>query len=151
MERPKTSMDGGTPGRRPVTPLGGARPSGSAPRPGEASTALCHSPFMARPTSFGRDPGLQTRIAGTLFLLGLVYVVLIGAIFFATGSAVFVVAIAGGLGSLSGRAFRIGHLGDSNPAMLLGANAGVEAALVPHGIPVGASGTRRPVLSLPAA
>ncbi len=52
---------------------------------------------MARPTSFGRDPGLQTRIAGTLFLLGLVYVVLIGAIFFATGSAVFVVAIAGGL------------------------------------------------------
>jgi len=52
---------------------------------------------MARPTSFGRDPGLQTRIAGTLFLLGLVYVVLIGAIFFASGSAVIVVAVAGGL------------------------------------------------------
>lgn len=52
---------------------------------------------MARPTSFGRDPGLQTRIAGTLFLLGLVYVVLIGALFFATGNAVIVVAVAGGL------------------------------------------------------
>jgi heat shock protein HtpX len=33
---------------------------------------------MARPTSFGRDPGLQARMLITVFLLGAVYVVLIG-------------------------------------------------------------------------
>ena len=48
----------------------------------------------------------------------------------------FQVAIAGGLGPLHGRVFRIGHLGDMNKAMLLGCLAGVEAALrvqrVPH-------------------
>jgi heat shock protein HtpX len=32
---------------------------------------------MARPTSFGRDPGLQARMLITVFLLGAVYVVLI--------------------------------------------------------------------------
>jgi heat shock protein HtpX len=32
---------------------------------------------MARPTSFGRDPGLQVRMLITVFLLGAVYVVLI--------------------------------------------------------------------------
>lgn len=41
----------------------------------------------------------------------------------------FQVAIAGGLGPLAGRVFRIGHLGDMNPAMILGALAGVEAAM----------------------
>ena len=30
---------------------------------------------MARPTSFGRDTGLQVRMTLTLFLLGLVYAV----------------------------------------------------------------------------
>jgi alanine-glyoxylate transaminase/serine-glyoxylate transaminase/serine-pyruvate transaminase len=54
------------------------------------------------------------------------------------------VAIAGGLGPLTGRAFRIGHLGDSNPAMILGALGGVEAALIGLGVPVG-SGTRRAI------
>jgi heat shock protein HtpX len=33
---------------------------------------------MARPTSFGRDTGLQVRMTITMFLLGLVYAVLIG-------------------------------------------------------------------------
>ena len=46
----------------------------------------------------------------------------------------FQVAIAGGLGPLAGRAFRIGHLGDQNPAQILGALAGVQAALVAQGI-----------------
>ena len=53
----------------------------------------------------------------------------------------FQVAIAGGLGPLSGRVFRIGHLGDVNEAMILGCLAGVEAALrqqriaiAPHGV-----------------
>jgi alanine-glyoxylate transaminase/serine-glyoxylate transaminase/serine-pyruvate transaminase len=59
----------------------------------------------------------------------------------------FQVAIAGGLGPLAGRVFRIGHLGDSNPAMILGAIAGVEAALVSQGVAVG-DGTRRAVMSL---
>jgi len=47
----------------------------------------------------------------------------------------FQVAIAGGLGPLSGRVFRIGHLGDMNEAMILGALAGVEAAMTVMGIP----------------
>jgi alanine-glyoxylate transaminase/serine-glyoxylate transaminase/serine-pyruvate transaminase len=49
----------------------------------------------------------------------------------------FQVAMAGGLGPLAGRVFRIGHLGDMNEPMILGCLAGVEAALdvlrVPHG------------------
>jgi len=49
----------------------------------------------------------------------------------------FQVAMAGGLGPLNGRAFRIGHLGDCNPAMILGALAGAEAALRTLGVPVG--------------
>lgn len=49
----------------------------------------------------------------------------------------FQVAMAGGLGPLAGRAFRIGHLGDCNPAMILGALGGVEAALRVQGIAVG--------------
>jgi alanine-glyoxylate transaminase/serine-glyoxylate transaminase/serine-pyruvate transaminase len=60
----------------------------------------------------------------------------------------FQVAIAGGLGPLAGRAFRIGHLGDCNPAQILGAIAGVEAALVCQGVAVGEGGTRRAVMSL---
>jgi len=60
----------------------------------------------------------------------------------------FQVAIAGGLGPLDGRAFRIGHLGDCNPAMILGALGGVEAALLSQGVDVGGGGTRRATLSL---
>jgi len=49
----------------------------------------------------------------------------------------FNVSIGGGLGELSGRVFRIGHLGDLNEPMILGTIASVEAALrvakVPHG------------------
>ncbi len=60
----------------------------------------------------------------------------------------FQVAFAGALGPLQGRAFRIAHLGDSNPALVMGAIAGIEAALVTHGIPVGGGGTRRAVMAL---
>jgi alanine-glyoxylate transaminase / serine-glyoxylate transaminase / serine-pyruvate transaminase len=62
----------------------------------------------------------------------------------------FQVALAGGLGPLTGRAFRIGHLGDCNPAMIMGAIAGVEASLVTLGVPVGDGGTRRALMSLAA-
>jgi heat shock protein HtpX len=48
---------------------------------------------MARPTSFGRDPGLQARMLLTIFLLGLVYVVLI-AVAIASKAAVAVLFIA---------------------------------------------------------
>jgi alanine-glyoxylate transaminase/serine-glyoxylate transaminase/serine-pyruvate transaminase len=52
----------------------------------------------------------------------------------------FDVALAGGLGALSGRAFRIGHLGDLNAPMLLGALAGVQAALQALRVPFGRDG-----------
>lgn len=57
----------------------------------------------------------------------------------------FQVAIAGGLGPLAGRAFRIGHLGDMNPAMILGCLAGVQATLRALGIAHGASGIERAI------
>ena len=48
----------------------------------------------------------------------------------------FDISLGTGLGKLSGRAFRIGHLGDINDLTLVGALAGVEMSLalarVPH-------------------
>ena len=58
----------------------------------------------------------------------------------------FQVAMAGGLGPLHGRAFRIGHLGDHNAAGILGALAGIEATLRAHGVPVGMGGVHRAVV-----
>src|SRR5690242_928586 len=52
---------------------------------------------MARPTSFGRDTGLQTRMLLTMFLLGLVYVVFIGVLFAAGAGAITIVFVAGAL------------------------------------------------------
>ena len=52
----------------------------------------------------------------------------------------FQVAFAGGLGPFAGRAFRIGHLGDLNAAMVLGCLAGVESALFSQGIAFGRDG-----------
>src|SRR3954453_1519665 len=52
---------------------------------------------MARPTSFGRDTGLQTRMLLTMFLLGLVYVVFMGVLFAAGAGAITIVVFAGGL------------------------------------------------------
>ena len=57
----------------------------------------------------------------------------------------FQVLIAGGLGQFAGRVFRIGHLGDLNSAMVLGALGGVEAAMESMGIAVGGQGVRRAV------
>jgi len=56
----------------------------------------------------------------------------------------FQVAVAGGLGPLAGRAFRIGHLGDQNPAQIIGALGGVQAALQVLGIAHG-DGLKRAV------
>jgi heat shock protein HtpX len=50
---------------------------------------------MARPTSFGRDTGLQTRMLLTMFLLGLVYVAFMGVLFAAGAGAITIVFFAG--------------------------------------------------------
>ena len=60
----------------------------------------------------------------------------------------FQVAIAGGLGPQTGRAFRIGHLGNLNSAMILGCLGGVEAAMKVQGIPFGSGGMEMAIASL---
>jgi alanine-glyoxylate transaminase/serine-glyoxylate transaminase/serine-pyruvate transaminase len=52
----------------------------------------------------------------------------------------FNVSLGGGLDPLTGRLFRIGHMGDLNEPMLLGALAAVEMALGLAGVPHGAGG-----------
>jgi heat shock protein HtpX len=56
---------------------------------------------MPRPTSFGKDTGLQTRMALTLFLLGAIYVVLIVVLLAVGASGITVAIIAGGLAALN--------------------------------------------------
>jgi alanine-glyoxylate transaminase/serine-glyoxylate transaminase/serine-pyruvate transaminase len=60
----------------------------------------------------------------------------------------FQVAFAGGLGPFTGKAFRIGHLGDLNAAMILGSLAGIEAAMEVVGIPFGRDGVSRAIATL---
>jgi len=62
----------------------------------------------------------------------------------------FQVAFAGALGPLAGQAFRIGHLGDQNPAAILGCLAGIEAAMSVRGIPHGRGGVEAAVTALAA-
>jgi heat shock protein HtpX len=52
---------------------------------------------MARPTTFGRDPGLQARMLVTMLLLGAVYALLVGVLFAAGASGVTILLVAGGL------------------------------------------------------
>ena len=56
---------------------------------------------MPRSTSFGRDTGLQIRMTVTLFLLGLLYVVLVVALLGAGVGGGTVAVIAGGLALLA--------------------------------------------------
>jgi heat shock protein HtpX len=56
---------------------------------------------MPRPTSFGKDTGLQLRMALTMFLLGAVYVALVLVLFLAGASGVTIAVIAGGLALLN--------------------------------------------------
>jgi alanine-glyoxylate transaminase/serine-glyoxylate transaminase/serine-pyruvate transaminase len=63
----------------------------------------------------------------------------------------FQVAFAGALGPQLGRAFRIGHLGDVNAAMILGCLAGIEAAMLVQGIPFGREGVQKAVECLAAS
>jgi heat shock protein HtpX len=55
---------------------------------------------MPRPTSFGKDTGLQLRMALTFFLLGALYVVFAGVLFAASGSVLIMVVVIGGLAAL---------------------------------------------------
>ncbi len=50
------------------------------------------------------------------------------------------VSLGGGLGRLGGRVFRIGHMGDLNEPMVLGALAAVEMSLRADGVPHGDGG-----------
>jgi heat shock protein HtpX len=56
---------------------------------------------MPRPTSFGKDTGLQVRMTFTIFLLGLVYVALVVALLYAGVGGVTVAIIAGGLAAVN--------------------------------------------------
>ena len=52
----------------------------------------------------------------------------------------FNVSLGGGLGRLNGRVFRIGHMGDLNEPMILGALTAVEMSLRINGVPHGRGG-----------
>jgi heat shock protein HtpX len=56
---------------------------------------------MPRPKSFGRDTGLQARMTLTMFLLGVLYVVLIVVLLSVGASGITVAIIAGGLALLN--------------------------------------------------
>src|SRR5215210_7337840 len=56
---------------------------------------------MPRPTSFGRDTGLQVRMVVTLFLLGALYVALVVALLGSGVNGITVAIIAGGLAALN--------------------------------------------------
>jgi heat shock protein HtpX len=53
--------------------------------------------MSTRPTSFGKDTGLQARMLLTMFLLGLVYVVFVGILFAVGAGAGIIVIVAVGL------------------------------------------------------
>src|SRR5687767_1632831 len=56
---------------------------------------------MPRPSSFGKDTGLQIRMTVTMFLLGLVYVALIVTLLAVGANGITVAIIAGGLAALN--------------------------------------------------
>jgi alanine-glyoxylate transaminase/serine-glyoxylate transaminase/serine-pyruvate transaminase len=60
----------------------------------------------------------------------------------------FNMALGTGLGRLKGRVFRIGHLGDMNDLMLIGALAGVESGLALAGVPIRRGGVAAAMLWL---
>ncbi len=60
------------------------------------------------------------------------------------------VALGRGLGALQGRVFRIGHMGDLNEPMLLGALGGIELALAEAGMPHARGGVMAAMDSLRA-
>lgn len=57
-------------------------------------------------------------------------------------------SLGGGLGRLAGKAFRIGHMGDINEHMVLGALASVELAMQMCGVPHGKGGVDAAIATL---
>jgi len=94
---------------------------------------------------FGRDPARRSNAVTTITVPAGTDVDALRAL----AREDFQVAFAGALGPLQGRGFRIGHLGDQNPAGMLGAIAAVEAALQAQGLPMG-DGVGRAVRALAA-
>ncbi len=64
---------------------------------GERYLVCDNRPMASRRTTFGRDTGLQARMLLTMFLLGLVYAVLVGALVAAGARGVTLAIVAGGL------------------------------------------------------
>jgi alanine-glyoxylate transaminase/serine-glyoxylate transaminase/serine-pyruvate transaminase len=95
---------------------------------------------------FGRDPVRRSNAVTTVTVPAGTDVDALRAV----AREQYQVAFAGALGPLQGRGFRIGHLGDQNPASMLGAIAAVEAALRAQGLPVG-DGVGRAVRALAGA
>ncbi|MGY9074197.1 MAG: pyridoxal-phosphate-dependent aminotransferase family protein [Acidimicrobiales bacterium] len=62
----------------------------------------------------------------------------------------FNVTIGTGVGEMWGRSIRIGHMGDLNAAMVLGALGGVEAAMRSLGVPVGSGALEAAAIHLAA-
>jgi alanine-glyoxylate transaminase/serine-glyoxylate transaminase/serine-pyruvate transaminase len=62
----------------------------------------------------------------------------------------FNLSLGGGLGPLTGKVFRIGHLGDLNEPMLLGCLATTELAMKTAGVPFNAGGVDAAIESLAA-
>ena len=93
---------------------------------------------------FGRDPASRSHAVTTITVPPGTDVDALRAL----AREHYQVAFAGALGPLQGRGFRIGHLGDQNPATILGALGAIEAALEVQGIPLGEGGTRRALLRL---
>src|SRR5262249_30525995 len=60
----------------------------------------------------------------------------------------FNLSLGGGLGPLMGKVFRIGHLGDLNEPMLLGALATTEPAMKTAGVPFAPGGGEAAIESL---
>jgi heat shock protein HtpX len=70
-------------------------PPSSAANAGGRGIGVCDNQWMApKRSNFGRDRGLTARMGLTMFLLGLLYVALVGALIAASASAVTIVVIA---------------------------------------------------------
>src|SRR5690606_26249376 len=63
----------------------------------------------------------------------------------------FNVSLGGGLSRLNGKVFRIGHMGDLNEPMLLGALSSIETTLDLAGVPHGKGGVAAAMETLKAA
>ncbi|HSH21812.1 MAG TPA: zinc metalloprotease HtpX [Candidatus Caenarcaniphilales bacterium] len=91
-------------------------------------------------TSFGRDTGLQARMLLTMFLLGLLYVAFVGAMFAAGASAVTMVVIVGAIAAAQlffsdKLALRVMGAQEVTPAQAPGLHALIERLCIQADLP----------------